>query len=167
MIICIIFLVAFCQIRRGILDHPRETKLDQMVLKFQMKTLRLLKIVIGVSFFVAIFLLAANLMALVQAKSDGSKTDCNQGVFTHWYLNVPWWTFSRLLTGVSGQITGLCIFWKRRSSLTREEIVKRQNERSYMFGSTCEELENDDTFNDQESSEESDGENQGASGRHQ
>ena len=28
LIICIIFIVAFCRIRKGILDHPRETHLD-------------------------------------------------------------------------------------------------------------------------------------------
>lgn len=152
------FIVAFCKIRRGILDHPRETQLDKYVLKFQLKTLKHLKIVILTTLTISLFLLTTNLIALYHARQH--QGSCDKGFFhgdSVWFLNPLMWFITRFMTGVSAPLIGLYLFWRQRSALTREQLEERQvNERKNFFGSIFEEFADVTPGFDSESSDDED-----------
>ena len=107
-----------------------------------MKTLKNLSIVILTTLTVSLFLLITNIIALYHVLHHGG--NCDTGFFhsdSVWFLNPIMWFLTRFITGVSAPLIGLYLFWRRRSTLTGEQLEEKQvNERKNFFGSIFEDF---------------------------
>jgi hypothetical protein len=122
-----------------------------------MKTLRQLRAVILITLLISIFLLTTNLIALHHVTYHHG--DCSVGFFHDlYYLNAMFWFLTRFISGVSAPLTGLFLFWRRRSTLSREQLEEKQdNERKNFFGSIFEEFVDISPGFESDSSDDDDG----------